>query len=61
MDKELYQKPKMVKFSTWLNGSVRGYTCLGGDCLGDDYPGPCSGGDANENDPCFGLDQLGLK
>ena len=60
MDKELYQKPKMVKFSTWVN-AVRGEQyCIGGHCIGADAPFPCSSKDENENDPCFGLDSWGV-
>ena len=59
MEKEIYQKPKMISFSTWVN-AVRGdQYCLGGVCIAEDIPSPCSGGDGGDNDPCFGLDAWG--
>ena len=47
MNKECYQKPEMIHFSTWLTNTVRGATCLGGHCIGDDIPEPCDFTDEN--------------
>ena len=52
--KSIYKKPEVVELSSWLDSSVRGFTCLGGHCVGDDKPQPCVAPD--ENAPCFGSD-----
>ena len=55
MDKECYQKPEMIRFSTWIN-AVRGDYCLGGHCVGADVTEPCNPTDEGNPDSCTNND-----